>query len=241
MQTDLILYALIAAGLVFWLRSVLGTRHGDERERPNPFTVVQTPPKDRNNDRALEDDMGMMIMPDSKPALPKNVFIESSTAQNGLDDIARVESDFDVAKFSQAAQDAFAIVVEAFGAGDRDTLKNLTEPQVYAAFEGALVAREKAGETVSTEIHAIKRAEILDARIDSKKAYITLRFIADETCVVKNKAGEIINGHPDKITQMNDLWVFAKPLKSRDPRWFVHETRDGDVKEESKTPIPDSL
>ena len=32
MTADLLVYALVAAGLVFWLRSILGTRHGDERQ-----------------------------------------------------------------------------------------------------------------------------------------------------------------------------------------------------------------
>ena len=38
MSADILLYALVAAGLVFWLRNILGTRHGDERQRSNPFS-----------------------------------------------------------------------------------------------------------------------------------------------------------------------------------------------------------
>ncbi len=239
MQTELILYALIAAGLVYWLRSILGTRHGQERERPNPFTTMPSMDK-KTTDKALDDIVGELGLEQAKPALPKNVFIADKTTQNALDDLARVEEGFDVAKFSQNAQDAFAIVVEAFGAGDRETLKDLVEPQVYAAFDGALVAREKAGESMVTEIHAIRRAEIMAARQDGKKAFVTIRFIADETCVVKNKGGEVISGNPDRVTEMNDIWVFAKPLKSRDPRWFVAETRDGDVKEEFNS-VPETL
>lgn len=238
--TDLILYALIAAGLVFWLRSVLGTRHGEERERPNPFTQTQTPEK-KVSANPLDDLAGEMGLETSeKPVLPRNVMIVSDAVQAGLDDIARVESGFDVVRFSQGAQDAFAMVVEAFGAGDRDTLQDLLEPQVYAAFDSAIVQREKDGHTMQTEIHAIRRLEFLDARIDDKKAYITVRFVADETCVVKDSAGQILSGNPERITEMNDIWVLSKPLKTRDPRWFVAETRDGDVKEQSRTPIPDS-
>lgn len=240
MQTELILYALIAAGLVFWLKSILGTRHGDERERPNPFTNTQMA-TDKNTDQMLDDNMGAIMMADEKALLPKNVTISNNMVELALEDIAAIEQEFNVGKFASAAQDAFAIVVEAFGAGDRDTLKNLTEPQVYAAFEKALLQREAAGETMSTEIHTIRHAEILDAKTDTKKAYITLRFVADETCVIKNKEGAIIFGDPDKTTQMNDIWVFSKPLKSRDPRWFVSETRDGDVIEETRTPLPDAL
>lgn len=240
MQTDLILYALIAAGLVFWLRSILGTRHGEERERPNPFTSApQSDKKPSTNDlNDVIQDAGLQVL---KPALPRNVSVTSKNVEMALESIASAMPDFDLAKFSQNAQDAFAIVVEAFGAGDRDTLKDLLEPQVYSAFDGAIAARTQAGETMSTEIHSIRRAEIMDARLDDKKAFVTIRFVADETCVIKNKDGVILSGDPDRITEMNDIWIFAKPLKTRDPRWFVFETRDGDVKEESRTPIPDSL
>src|SRR5690606_39836599 len=70
-------------------------------------------------------------------------------------------------------------------------------------------------------------------------AYITIRFIADETCVVRDKDGVILSGDPDRITEMNDIWTFVRDIKDRDPRWLVQETRDGDVIEESSTPLPE--
>lgn len=237
MQADLILYALVAAGLVFWLRSVLGTRHGDERERPNPFT---TPVSDKPPVEAAAKD-GVVTLPltDAKPSLPRNVSIVSEGVEKTLAEIARMEPEFDISKFAQGSQDAFAVIVGSFAAGDRETLKNLLEPSVYTAFNLAIVNREEAGETMSTEIHAVRKAEIMDARIEGRAAYITIRFIADETCVVKNKDGAILSGDPDRITEMNDIWTFSKLLRNKDPRWLLNETRDGDVKEEQKV-VPDT-
>ncbi len=238
MPTDLILYALIAAGLVFWLKTILGTRHGEERERPNPFSGMGQGQKDSARPAPLDDVMDDAMMPAyQKPVLPKNVSIISADVEKSLEEVAKADAGFDLPAFATAVQDAFAIIVESFGSGDRDTLKNLLEPKVYAAFDGALSQREKDGHTMSTEIHAIRRVEIMDANLQGDKAYVTLRFIADETCVVKNSDGAILSGNPDRITEMNDIWVFAKPIKSRDPRWFLSETRDGDVKEDSKTPF----
>ena len=37
MDADVIVYAVIAAALGLWLRSLLGTRGADEPTRPNPF------------------------------------------------------------------------------------------------------------------------------------------------------------------------------------------------------------
>ncbi|HEU4838395.1 MAG TPA: Tim44/TimA family putative adaptor protein [Micavibrio sp.] len=242
MQADpmLILYAIVAAGLVFWLRSLLGTRSGDERERPNPFTAP--PPEARPRSVPYSDEgVPASALADEKPALPRNVSIASEDTERALLEIARLDTDFDLAKFSMGAQDAFAIIVESFAGGDRDTLKNLLEPQVYEAFHQALSQREESGETMSTEIHAVRKAEILGAKVDDRIAHVTIRFIADETCVIRAKDGTILSGDPDRITEMNDIWTFSRPVRSRDPRWLLHETRDGDVREDHKTPVPDTV
>lgn len=237
MQADLILYAIVAAGLVFWLRSILGTRHGEERERPNPFTAAPS------ENAASVSDIGAampgMALPSMRSLLPRNVSLQSDEVEEKLMRLSAQDTEFDVVKFAQGAQDAFAIIVEAFASGDRETLQTLLEPSVYKAFDTALNDRAARGETMSTEIHAVKKAEILDAKAESKIAYITVRFIAEETCVIRSSDGVILSGDPDRITEMNDIWTFSRPLKNRDPRWFLHETRDGDVSEEHKTPVPD--
>lgn len=236
MPTDLILYALVAAGLVFWLRNVLGTRHGDERERGNPFT---TPVPDKLSD---EVDAGqgktLALAESSLPPLPRNVSITHEGVTSALKDLSRQDTEFDLSRFSQGAQDAFVLIVESFAAGDRETLKNLLEPSVYAAFDSALDQREKSGQTMSAEIHAVRKTEIMDCRTNGKTAYITIRFIADETSVNKDKDGTILSGDPDRITEMNDIWTFSRTIKSRDPRWLVHETRDGNDADNVAPNIP---
>lgn len=242
MSADLIVYALVAAGLIFWLRSILGTRHGDEKNRPNPYMA----PPENPADIPLE---GIAIQ-DNMPSSPEELIaelaqnpvrglsIENKTAENGLLDIAQADKNFDVTVFLERAQEAFAMVVECFGEGDRDSLQGLLSKSVYEAFDGAISEREKNGEVMETEIHAIKKAEIIEASVEKKTAYITLRIVADETSVTKDSDGEIIAGHPDNVTEMRDIWVFSRALRSRDPRWLVHETR-GDFDGDNET-IPNS-
>lgn len=239
LPVDILLYALVAAGLVFWLRSVIGTRHGDERERPNPFTSApKEKPAYEGTDGAKTLDMPAIT---DGAMMPRNASITNATSEMGLEDIARADRTFDPVSFITAAQEAFAIVVEAFAKGDRETLRDLLAEPVFNAFDGAIKAREKSGETVTTEIHAVRHADITDARLVNKRdAYITIRFTADETCVIKDKDGRILSGDPDRITEMVDVWTFLRDVKSRDPRWLLCETRDGDIVEEHKTPVPDA-
>jgi predicted lipid-binding transport protein (Tim44 family) len=174
------------------------------------------------------------------PALPRNVTLSGDDVERGIAEIARADRTFDISRFIGNVQDAFVMIVEAFAAGDRETLRDLLEPQVYGAFDKAIQERESAGQVLSTEIHAVRKIEFLKATADQRETVISIRFVADETCVARDRDGKILSGDPDRITEMNDIWTFVRPLKSRDPIWLLRETRDGDVKEEHKTPVPDA-
>lgn len=238
MPADLIIYALVAAGLVLWLRSVLGTRNGEERDRPNPYLVPDV------DDHGLPLADGDVLPVSSEERIAKLAaepglvkMIGNKTAEMGLIEIARADRNFDIDFFLDGAQDAFAMIVESYADGDRETLKNLLAPSVYSAFERGISDREARHEKQSAEIHAIRKAEVIDAKVDSKKAMITVRFIADEASVTKDELGEIIAGHPEKTTVMKDIWTFGRDLKSKDPSWLVMETRaDEDGSDNAKIP-----
>lgn len=237
MPADIIIYALVAAGLVFWLRNVLGTRHGEERDRSNPYLspAENTSPAARDNpavpaaapEQGAEEKIAMLGR-----ARGQVFSVENKTAENGLLDILRADRNFDAGFFLEGAQEAFVMIVEAFAKGDHETLKDLLSEDVCRAFEGAIAERQQRGETQVTDIHSIRRAEILEAGIRDKTARITVRFTADETSVTRDAEGQILSGHPDRVSEMRDIWTFARDVKSRDPRWLVVETR-GDFEEDN--------
>jgi predicted lipid-binding transport protein (Tim44 family) len=236
MPTDILIYMIVAAVMVFWLKSVLGTKHGEERERPNPFD-----PKNQPDEEMAKGE---------KPLEPINMHAETIQQKNatgdkdvdaGLVQIALADKTFDVPQFKENAADAFSIIVTAFADGDRDTLRDLCKDDVYRAFDQAIREREKKGETVSTEIHAVRKTEITNAEVDTaKNANVTIRFTADETYVIKDKRGEILAGHPDRVTEMVDKWTFARNVRSSDPRWFLARTEDDVEEADGKTPLPDA-
>lgn len=227
MPVDLIIYALVTAGLIFWLRSILGTRNGEERDRSTPFLKADTDAAKSNvvplNDK-LEGSENKIA---EFARNPKNgMSIDNRTAEEGLQAIAQIDRSFDLVKFLFAAQDAFVFIVESFAEGDRDTLRDLLAPDVYTAFEGAITQREKDGYTMKTEIVAIKQSVVAEVRLDGKMAFVSVRFFAEETSCTKDQSGEIVSGHPEKVTQMRDLWTFSRDLRGRDPRWMLVATRE---------------
>lgn len=234
MPVDLLIYALLAAGLIFWLRSVLGTRNGEERERPNPYQPkpgTETPglPAGVKN---LTPGEAIVVNP---LALPKNsnCTIASPVLETVLLNIAGQDRRFTLEHFAAGAQDAFVMIVEAFAQGNRDLLKNLLAPDLYKSFDDALTARTASGESMAAEIHAIRKVEINDAQVKNKMAYVTVRFVADETVVMRDKDNNILSGNPDRVTETIDIWTFGKQINAKDPTWFLIATR-----EEEASPVP---
>jgi len=232
MPTDIIIYAIIAAVMVFWLKNVIGTRHGDERERANPFDEKNNPKEEADTKSPLNP---IDMMPES------NFKSGNKDADAGLVQIALADKSFDVAQFKENAEDAFSMIVTAFADADRDTLRDLCTDTVYKSFDLAIRDREKKGEKVSTEIHAIRKSDIVDAGVEQKRnAFVTIRFTADETYVIRDSHDNILAGHPDRVTEMTDKWTFSRDVKSSDPRWLLSKTEDDVVEEDGKTPLPDA-
>ena len=241
MPADILLYAVIAAGLVFWLRNLLGTKHGGERERPNPFT---SHPDSLNKSPAAEVAAGVAALPgqpeDIGAGLDRNMSIENETAERGLVDIARVDRGFELSHFLSGAQDAFIMIIESFAAGDRETLRGLLCPSVFDAFSAVIDERAAKSQTASVEIHSIRKSEVINAWIKDRTAYITVRFTADETSIIRDAADKVIVGDPERVTETIDVWTFGRSLRSRDPAWLVYETREDAEDEVSGSTVPET-
>lgn len=249
MPADILLYALIAGVLIFWLRNTLGTRHGDERQRPNPFS---SHPDDKDNASGEAKREGSVLnLPQGAQLRPelnegenesdaRNPAIDNEAAQAGIDEIAASDRGFDLNHFLSGAREAFAMIVEAYGEGDRETLQGLLHDSVYDVFEKDIKEREKRGETLETEIHAVRDAKVIDAGVKNQIAYLSVRFEAEETSVRRDSDGTILSGDPERITTMHDVWTFGRPVKSRDPVWYLYETRSDHADNDGAGEVPDS-
>lgn len=243
MSADLILYALVAVVLVFWLRNTLGTRHGEERQRENPLSNLdqakpQAPVKDlgRVFDITEDDGINDAINAQRFPGLDV-----TKDAARGLADIMKYDRNFDPYRFVQGAKDAFPMVIEAFAQGDTDTLQDLLAPKVFKSFADVIDARKARGETIASEIHAVRKIQIIEARLAARMSFVTCRITADETCVIRDAENQIISGNPDRVTELTDVWTFGRDASSKDPTWLVFETRDDVVEEDGTSiPVPDS-
>ena len=239
MPVDLLLYIVIAAVLIIWLRNTLGTRHGDERQRPNPLNEIDVSAKPDQQRGRLVDMTDTSAASTQGISVFEGIDLLDKSVEDGLKEIMRTDRNFDPHRFVVGAREAFPLIVEAFSEGDTETLQELLAPNVYKAFVSVIDDRKVSGETVKTEIHSVRRAEIVEARIVDRLILIKVKFTAQETCVIYNREGAIVSGNPDRITEMTDVWTFGRDSRSKDPTWLLYETSD-DVPEDHKTPIPNA-
>jgi predicted lipid-binding transport protein (Tim44 family) len=226
-----IIFLALAVFIFFRLRSVLGQRTGRERPPIDPYSARDIRPAS-DNVVALP---GRVPEPaQQKPAEPvepaerwKGVAEPGTALAVGLDALLRDDPAFDVKHFVAGARGAYEMIVSAYAAGDRRQLKYLLGREVYDGFETAIGDREQRGETVETRFVSIDKSEVTAAEMRNKTAQITVRFVSQLVSVTRDRGGAVIDGNPDKVTDVTDVWTFARDISSRDPNWKLVATEAG--------------
>jgi predicted lipid-binding transport protein (Tim44 family) len=191
---ELLIFAVVAAVILYQLYAVLGRRVGRQPE-DNPDLARRAPVLDAG---------GAALLPADSPVL------------GGVAAIRAKDPAFDVEKFMAGAKGAFQTIVQAYAAADRETLKPLLAPEVSAAFEAGMDQRAAEGRTESVEFLQPPRADLEDAAVESELARIKVRFLAEFRSRSKGPEGEAVD---DRRTA--EVWTFERPLTSRDPNWVL--------------------
>lgn len=147
--------------------------------------------------------------------------------ERGIREITAADSKFNLAQFLEGARGAYRMVLEAFWKGDRETLRELCDDDVYAGFIAALEARKAAGETVDNTLIRIEETRIHSASLDGRMARIAVLFVADIAAVTRDKDGTLIAGSLDDAIESRDVWTFSRNAAARDPNWLLDETDEG--------------
>ena len=220
-----IIFLALAVFIFLRLRSVLGQRTGSERppyDRAAPTVVQRT--QDNNNvvpmPGAVIDQAPLAPSADVAPADRwKGVAEPGTPLAAGLDAIVAQDSSFDPRHFISGARSAYEMIVLAFANGDRRALKDLLSSEVYDSFEAVIKDREKHEQKTETRFVSIDKAELVSAEARDRAAQLTVRFVSQMISVTRDKAGTIVDGNPDKVADITDVWTFARDTSSRDPNW----------------------
>ena len=230
-----ILILALAVFVIWKLRSVLGQKTGQERPPFDPFSRRE--PSARPGPTAETDNVVRLpgVGAERAPAAPvepgpdrwKGIAEPDTPVAHGLDAVAKLEPNFDARGFIEGAKMAYEMIVTAFAQGDRKTLKGLLSRDVYEGFERAISEREARGEKSETTFVSIDKSEIENVEVKGRVAQVTMRFLSKLITATRDASGKVIDGDPEGVVDVTDVWTFARPLGTRDPNWQLVATEAG--------------
>ncbi len=205
-QFQLVIFAVIAAVVLFQLYNVLGKKVGRQ-----PQEDAKTP--------ALP--AAGATGPEAQARVPA---LDAATLAAAASLRAR-DPAFDPAKFIDGARQAYETIVRGYASGDRTTLKPLLTPAVLESFETGIAAREVRGETEQVEFLQPPRADLELASAEGDRAVAKVRFLAEIRSRILPPEGEATPGAPaePRIEERRtaEHWTFERSLGASDPNWVL--------------------
>lgn len=211
---QLLVLAGIAVFLILRLKNVLGTRDGFEP----PREIAAKPPAKRGPDlEVIEGGPDRDILDHAE---------EGSETALALAAMKKAEPDFGVTDFLQGARGAYEMILMAFEKGDLGSIQPFLGGEVYETFADVVEAREQQGLTIESEFVGIREMALHRASFDpeTSEGEIAVKFVGELTHVVRDRAGDIVEGSESQIKRQKDIWTFARNLGSDDPNWQLVAT-----------------
>jgi len=126
-------------------------------------------------------------------------------------------------QFLQGAELAYESILTSFANGDLKKLKNLLTSNMNNNFSAAIEVRNK--EKIKSEFTfiGIKESSVEKYEKIKDNAFATVKFVAEVISVKKDKDNKTIEGNPDKIKFVTDIWKFTRNIQNKNPNWYLSE------------------
>ena len=128
-------------------------------------------------------------------------------------------------KFLNGAKEAYEMIVTSFAKGDKNVLKPLLNKEIYQNFSDEIDNRKK--ENIKSELTfvGVKSAKIKNFEKKDNIYTFTVDFVSEIITCKKDKNNKVIEGNPDIIKTVNDVWKFSKNMWRSNPSWDLVETQ----------------
>ncbi len=230
---DILFFAILAGFILYKLYTILGKDDFNQptkkkRKDSNGFLV-------RKNDASSQDKVVNFPSAKQEPQRPQETTLDKRrkikepeitnvSLVKQIDKIKNIDLSFSPGMFLEGAKQAFEMVITAFSKGDKNTLRSLLYTDVYNIFSDEIEKREAAKQIYETTLISIDSAEITDVEIKGNHALVTVDFISNQVLLIKDEAGNVIDGDPADVEEMEDQWVFKRDLTSSNPNWVIIST-----------------
>ena len=126
-------------------------------------------------------------------------------------------------EFLKGAEIAYETILTSFASGELNKLKSLLTTSMNNSFSGAIEARNN--DKIKSEFTFIgmKQSSVEKYEKIKDDIFASVKFVAEVISVKKDKDGQIIEGNPDKIKFVTDVWKFTRNIKNKSPNWYLAE------------------
>jgi len=203
-QIQIVIFAVIAAVVLFQLYNVLGKKVGRQPEEDARAKPAAAP-----------------AAPGTDPSAAGRPNVLDAVTLASIAGLKARDPNFDPVRFLDGARQAHETIVRAYAAGDRETLKPLLTPTVMASFEAGIAAREARGEVEVAEFLQPARADLEQASAEENRAIAKVRFLAE----LRNRVKPAADGEEQvEERRVAELWTFERTLGASDPNWVLART-----------------
>ena len=126
--------------------------------------------------------------------------------------------------FLKGAEIAYEQIITSFAKGDKKSLKGLLEKKMFNRFSEVIDERNSKKIKYETTFIGLKSAKILEFKKIENIYKVTVNFVSEIITCVRDQNNKIIQGNPDTIKTVNDVWSFSKNMWSQDPTWYLIDT-----------------
>ena len=127
-------------------------------------------------------------------------------------------------QFLKGAEIAYEEIITSFAKGDKKVLRGLLERNMFNRFSEVIDERKKKEHNYETTFIGVKSSKVLEFKKIENIYKVTVNFVSEIITCVKDKNNKVIEGNPDVIKTVNDVWKFSKNMWSQDPTWYLVET-----------------
>ena len=127
-------------------------------------------------------------------------------------------------QFLKGADLAYETIITSFAKGDKKSLKTLLGKDLFTDFAEVIDEREKKQLKYETTFIGLKSTKILEFKKIENIYKVTVNFVSEIITCVKDKNNKVIEGNPEVIKTVNDVWGFSKNMWSHNPTWYLVET-----------------
>lgn len=151
-------------------------------------------------------------------------YINARTNVPGLKKLQTQDPDFDLTDFLMGAGTAFEMILQAYAAGDEDTLEKLVHADVLKAFQAGIRERRAKDQIKETTLVEMDSVDARKVALAGSEARVTVEFVSKQINLIKDSENRILEGDPVEPETIIDKWTFARDIRADNPNWILVET-----------------